>query len=54
MPLLIFSVSLFKDHLLNRLWAKAPFPGPFVSVGAPSGDTSGDQAGLLVVRDEYP
>ena len=39
---------------------KGPFSGPFVSVGTPSGDTSGNQAellvvgGLLVVGEEYP
>ena len=38
---------------MNRFWAKGPFLDPFVSVGTPSGDTSADQAGLLVVRDEY-
>ena len=38
--------------LLDRFWAKGPLPGPFVSAGTPSKDTTGNQAGLPVIGYE--
>ena len=40
--------------MLNGFWAKGSFFGPFISVDAPRGNTSGNQAGLPVVGDECP
>ena len=52
--LLKFNTLVFLPSfcLLDQFWAKGPLPGPFVSMGTPSEDTTGDQAGLPVIGYE--
>ena len=46
-----FPLAVAHLALLNRFWANDPFPGPFASVGTPSDNMTGDQAGLPVTGD---